>query len=336
MQLSGRVPLKLGHEGPDARNDPTTQFAMGWVNKVWRDGGKLLADMDVPEKVFSLIRQGFLKFCSIELLKNVKASTRNIPWVLDAVALLGSDQPAVGVLKDLQALTMSRRFTSDGVVTFTRADVTRNSNNLKGDRTKMTDSNTGDLADKVLELSRQMADIQAENRSLRERDAEFKQLKARNERLTVEIQQDKISRHRDTIKAAIDSAVRSEQILPAARERFTKVYRIDNDEAVMTIELADVEEFIKENPNGQKKPERKRVFNSLRNPDDDIPEGTAPDDAVLMRANAILAAKGKDSPTADDIQRAAVAAFKRDPELAANYVKMATEQYGHNRVASRS
>jgi hypothetical protein len=39
------------------------------------------------------------------LLKDVQADTRKIPWVLDAVALLGATQPAIGILRSLQRQT---------------------------------------------------------------------------------------------------------------------------------------------------------------------------------------------------------------------------------------
>lgn len=103
LSLEGKVPLKLSHDGPDPREEPESRLALGWVRKVWRDGDRLLGDLDVPDKVATAIEEGYLKFVSVELLKNVRADTRVLPWVLDAVALLGADQPAVGVLKDLRA-----------------------------------------------------------------------------------------------------------------------------------------------------------------------------------------------------------------------------------------
>ena len=84
--------------------------ALGWVSRIYREGQKLLADFkDIPQKVYDAIKSGAWKFVSIELLRDVQAGTRKIPWVLDAVALLGATAPAVGSLRDLQALTMAER-----------------------------------------------------------------------------------------------------------------------------------------------------------------------------------------------------------------------------------
>lgn len=95
------MPLKLGHNGDQPLTDG--QPALGWVSRVYRDGRKLLADfIDMPTSIYEMVKAGLYKFVSVELAKNVLAGTREIPWVLDAVALLGADQPAVGTLKDLQ------------------------------------------------------------------------------------------------------------------------------------------------------------------------------------------------------------------------------------------
>jgi hypothetical protein len=125
LGLSGRVPLKFGHSGTDARTNDGDP-ALGWIEKVYRKGSKLVADItDVPTVVYDAIKKGLYKFVSIELLKDLKAGTQTIPWVLDAVALLGATRPAVGHLKDLQALAMSRRLSFDGErVTFSRQEST--------------------------------------------------------------------------------------------------------------------------------------------------------------------------------------------------------------------
>src|SRR5688572_15358522 len=107
LALGGRIPLKLGHDGDDARDGAP---ALGWVTRIYREGAKLLADFkDIPQKVYDAIKSGAWKFVSVELLRDVQAGTRRIPWVLDAVALLGATPPAVGTLRDLQALTMAQR-----------------------------------------------------------------------------------------------------------------------------------------------------------------------------------------------------------------------------------
>lgn len=100
LGLSGKIPLKYGHDGPDARTDSAP--ALGWVSRIYRQGTKLVADFtDLAADVAAAIKNGAYRFVSIELLRNVQAGTRKLPWVLDAVALLGATAPAVGTLKPL-------------------------------------------------------------------------------------------------------------------------------------------------------------------------------------------------------------------------------------------
>jgi hypothetical protein len=107
LGLGGRIPLKLGHNAEHPLTDG--QPALGWVERIWREGKTLMADFrDVPSVIYDAIKRGLYKFVSVELLRDVQADTRTIPLVLDAVALLGSDVPAVGTLRDLQSLTLSR------------------------------------------------------------------------------------------------------------------------------------------------------------------------------------------------------------------------------------
>ncbi len=101
LHLAGRVPLKLGHTGADARTSDSAP-ALGWVEAIRRQGGKLLANIKLTsDKLAEGIRNGSYKFVSCELLRGVEAGSWRIPWVLDAVALLGATPPAVGTLKSL-------------------------------------------------------------------------------------------------------------------------------------------------------------------------------------------------------------------------------------------
>jgi len=120
LKLSGRVPIKQGHKGADCRDDDT-QPALGWVSKIYRRGDKLLADLvDLAPSIVEQIKSKALKFCSVELLRNVKASNMVIPWVIDGLALLGASAPAVGTLKPLSARRLPLDFEES--ISFTRQE----------------------------------------------------------------------------------------------------------------------------------------------------------------------------------------------------------------------
>lgn len=91
-----RPPVKLGHtNNPDDR-------AFGFVDKIRRQGDKLLADLsDVPEKVVDLIREKAYDAVSSEIFFNLKRNGETFRRALAGVALLGAQVPAVSGLKPL-------------------------------------------------------------------------------------------------------------------------------------------------------------------------------------------------------------------------------------------
>ena len=316
LDLAGKVPLKLGHEGPDVRDDPTTQFAMGWVTRIWRDGRKLMADLDVPDQVNKLIKEGYLKFVSVELLKNVKASTREIPWVLDAVALLGSDSPAVGVLKDLQALTMTRRAASlphSECVTFARDRSTN------GEITKMADESKEDVLQKLLAaeaektaLAAELARAKGQMTAMSRMSKELEDMKAAN------AERERAAR-RAELAAVFERAIEDEEIVPAARERFMRTYRVNDDEYVMAVTAEDAKQFVKENPSPLPRRKAKPTQFSLDRVDGEVPSGTRPDDEATMRAKALLASRNIHAPTWEQLAAAAKEVFTSNPTLGDRY-----------------
>ncbi|MCX8113674.1 MAG: hypothetical protein N3D71_01185 [Burkholderiaceae bacterium] len=334
LDLAGKVPLKLGHEGPDVREDPTTQFAMGWVQRIWREGRKLLADLEVPDRVHELIRQGFLKFVSVELLRNVKASNREIPWVLDAVALLGSDPPAVGVLKDLKALTMTRRAAAlqhSGRVAFSRVDFKPLTD--LGDKRHMADMTMEQLMEKVLAMQERITALESEKAELTMKTAQLTAVRRQLETLQSDVRRREIEQKRARINELIENAVKAEDILPAARDRFIRTHKVDDDEAVMALTEEDVANFVRENPNPRKaaKLAKKQVFAALSKPTDDVPAGLSVDREGVMRVTAWFKEQGIKNPTADDWVQGTKAVFAQLPEFAERY-KAAADAVYDNKV----
>lgn len=256
LRLGGRVPLKLTHEGPDEERsaihgdgswDASKSLAMGWVTRVWRDGKKLMADFDVPQKVFKLIHEGYLKFVSIEMIPNVQAFNRVLPWVLDAVALLGADQPAVGVLKDLQALTMRARrlaFKSGGKpVTFRRDIQSEDTGMDKAELEALLAKRDQENAAKFTAMEARVK--AAEDAAAAANTARLAAEKAAKEAAT--------KAKRAQIDALFEASVKAKEqggdfIEPKVREQYAKFSRYDKDDAACdTVELKDVEAYIKDN-----------------------------------------------------------------------------------------
>lgn len=225
LGLSGRVPLKFGHNEEQEVTDG--QPALGWVRRVYKQGTKLLADFsDLPAVVYDLIREARYKFVSVELLRNVKADNRTIRWVLDAVSLLGADQPAVGTLKDLQALTLSRmtRFEHGERVTF-RRDINHEDTSMTPEEKKEMD----DLRRQVTQLTR---------------DGEEKERKMKEQAEAAE--KEKLTQRRAAIHQKFEAAVQANKILPRTREKFERIYKTADDRFLTLVTDADIEAFIKD------------------------------------------------------------------------------------------
>lgn len=97
-----RPALKLGHNPDQDLLKSDGLPAAGWVSNVYISGKKLLADfVDIPEKIFDLIKKKAYRKVSVEIFSGYTFDGITYPALLSAVALLGSDMPAVMTLSDI-------------------------------------------------------------------------------------------------------------------------------------------------------------------------------------------------------------------------------------------
>tara|TARA_R110001599_G_scaffold109651_1_gene273346 strand:- start:20 stop:844 length:825 start_codon:yes stop_codon:yes gene_type:complete len=79
--------------------------ALGYVDKIYVEGSKLLANfVSLPKKVYEAIKRGNYKRVSSEIYWNYKSNGMTLDRVLKAVALLGSEIPAVTNLESISGL----------------------------------------------------------------------------------------------------------------------------------------------------------------------------------------------------------------------------------------
>lgn len=310
LSLSGRVPLKFGH-GVHETDQPFREGlpALGWVDRVYRQGEKLLADFsNIPSVVYDAIKKGMYRFVSVELLKNVQAGTRILPWVLDAVALLGADQPAVGTLKDLQALTLKRgpQLRSSARVAFRRDTKLFSTGGPKA----MTE-------DEVKALLKKQEDALTEKftAALKTTTAE---IQAKADKQIADAQaaaaKDKAEAHRSLIKAKFESAVKAEALLPAKRESFYKFNRVDDDASVIQIKLEDVDAYITEYADKTKLSRKQQTQSggSVEHADTNALE-------VTRRAEKLAVERGGKAGNFDDLHTATKLVLSADKKLAKAY-----------------
>lgn len=102
--------VKLGHAEKQGLLQEGGYPAAGWITKLYRSGTKLLADLvGVPRVIAQLVRAGAYRRVSAEIYHDLQeeATGKTFRRVLDAVAFLGEEMPAVTTLADIVALGYS-------------------------------------------------------------------------------------------------------------------------------------------------------------------------------------------------------------------------------------
>lgn len=229
-----KVPLKFGHN--DEQDITDGQPAIGWVEKVYRQGKKLLADfVNVPTVVVEAIKNKLYRSVSVELLFNVDANGDKFNHVLDAVAILGADHPAVNNLADLDILLAARTEfsgghrvmfnTVEGLIT-KEEDIDMDAKEIQ----KMIDDAVAPLTEANAKLSADNADLKAK---LATKDKE-------DELREEAVKKEKIEAARKSVNEILNEAVNQKAMLPALRESYAKQIGVDDDERVVDIDLEQV------------------------------------------------------------------------------------------------
>lgn len=234
-----KAPLKFGHNDEQPMTDG--QPALGWVDKLWVDGSKLMARFkDMPKVVYDAIKAKRYSKVSIELDIDVDHKGKSYPYVLSGVALLGADIPAVSTLKDLDYF-MSRD-ASFSVGRHAVFSAIAGQLHQSGDSTMAT---LEELTKQVAALTAQVASLTsekvaftAEKAAMADEIAKFK--KADAERQAAE-RATSVKTKRAQITQMFDRAVKANAITPAQRDMFAKIAKIDDDDAVLAIDVKDVE-----------------------------------------------------------------------------------------------
>ena len=308
-----RVPLKFGHNNEQPMTDG--QPALGWVTDVWVAGEKLMAKFsDIPEIVFNAMQKKLYNNVSVELDFDVKWKEQQFPMVLSGVALLGGDLPAVNTLKDLTHY-MSRQDAEFRVGRKAAFSAIAGNNS-----SEEQDMNIEELSKQVAKLSASVDAMSAKNDELtkvnleltakvQKYEADAKAKEAADEKARLEAK-------RAEVTATMEAGVKAGAITPAQREQFTKLLRIDSDEALNALDMEAVKQFATANgkvkfskESGMERPSGAPLLD-LSNP-----AATA-----AAEARAIVA-KGE----AKNLQEATVLLFSRHPDLGRAYANMNME-----------
>jgi len=233
-----KVPLKFGHN--DEQDITDGQPAIGWVERIFKQGDKLFADFThLPRTVFEAIKNKLYRTVSVELLFNVDADGVKFNHVLDAVALLGADHPAVNSLADLDALLAKRTVFSGGHrVAFDTVSgkagkriITQKDDEMdKKEVQELIDATTAPLKEANAQLSKDLKDA---NVTI----AKFTSDKADDEKQRKE---EAVKLARKSVTDILDAAVRAKTLTPAIRTVYEKQVGVADDERVVKIDLEEV------------------------------------------------------------------------------------------------
>lgn len=225
-----KVPLKLGHNKEQAITDG--QPALGWVDKVWVSGSKLMARfVDVPDVVTKAIKRKLYRKVSIELDMSVKHLEKKYDYVLSGVALLGADIPAVSTLKDLDAFMASRVLDSDRVLNFTAIEY-EESEIEENDM-----SNEKELA----ELKAKLAQAESETAEFKSKATKLEQDAKEKER---EAKETAIKFARNSVNEKLEGYVKDKKITPAQRDTFCRMLGVNDDDRVTSINTSDIDALL--------------------------------------------------------------------------------------------
>ncbi len=291
-----KVPLKLGHNKEQKVTDG--QPALGWVDDVWIRGKKLMARfVDVPEIVIKAIEKKLYRSVSVELLQGVKFKGKKFSNVLDAVALLGAEIPAVGNLEDLRNLMQRSNLGAEGVLTFSAIGNKSNEDNI------MTPE----------EIARMQADNAALQASL---DSEKNKTKtfAADKLLQEEAAKvAKITLARENVTEMLERAVVDKKITPAQKALFERTLRVDNDEAVVGIVLDDVNSLIGDG----KVKDFSRDEAGSEDDNTDNTDNTDTDPGLIISDKAY---EYMDTNPGVSFERASIVVMSRDRKIAKKYI----------------
>lgn len=226
------VPLKLGHN--DEQKITDGQPALGWVTRVYREGKKLLADFtDVPRVIVDAIKKKLYRSVSVEVLFNVDNDGNKFNHVLDAVAILGADHPAVNNLADLDTLLAARaEFIGGHRVAFTVSEG------------NVSDEGDIDMPISEKDFEKLQASVTSLSEKIDEKDGIIDELRAKNDKLEKDAadrekaeRAGKIAATREEIKGLLDGAVTEGKITPAQREIYEEMFSLNDDAKILDVDI---------------------------------------------------------------------------------------------------
>lgn len=243
--------IKLGHDKNQKLVQKDGLPSLGWIDKMYIKGDKLIADMvDIPKKVYDLIKVGAYKKVSCEMFFNVKIKDKKFSHLITAVSLLGADTPAVMNLNDIHALYFETeekpRVYLDQALEFKFKEETHG----KDKKMSKTENEIKlelelESKEKAFTAEKDKADkLAAQNADDAKELAALKEFKANAEKKAIE---DAIALKSEQVKAFTAALVSEKLCTPAMKPLITEILSDKKDFSVKNgdVELKSKEDILK-------------------------------------------------------------------------------------------
>lgn len=290
------VPGKLGHS--NAVGAP----AYGWMSDLQRVGDTLVADFsDVPPEIVDAIAKHRYNSVSVELYPKVEYEGKSFENVLGGVAFLGAEWPAVKGLKPLWASKFSEA-EQKLELTLTEEPAVAN------DEMKFSQAQSDSFV--LAAETRVRAELAATIKTATDATAAEK---LRADKAEADLKKFRDDADKSTIDAMIAAAEKAGKVVPANKERITKlagsVMKMSAEDR--TEALATLTELI----NGSA-PKVKFGEQGKSKSDDTAAQGEKASDQVDAAARSLMSA---DTTRKLTYEQAVTAALAADPDLKRAY-----------------
>lgn len=225
--------IKIGHGDKQALLNNDELPAAGWISNLRRVGNKLVADfMDVPKKVYELIKAKAYRRVSAEIYSNYRSGDKTLPLALKAVSILGATTPAVSTLQDIINLYGLNENARPIMVQGELKAYEYEPNLWEDVMEKTIEKLSSELAEankkfaeaegKVAELGKQAAEVQknfeAATAKVAELEASVKSEKERGDKACAEIKKYADEKRELEVNTKVEELVRKGKLSPAQKE----------------------------------------------------------------------------------------------------------------------
>lgn len=215
--------LKLGHDPKQKLLQKDGYPSAGWITNLKKVGNKIVATFsDVPEKVYQLIKNKAYKTVSSEIFWNLKHKDKTYKRLLSAVALLGSDMPAVTSLSDI--LNLYGFNTEDNFNKILNKNISIDYQLLKTYTISMEDHQ---MEEKVKELESQLKEYKTKEDEWK---SEKEKLETYKKELDEKLSKVEEEKHEAEIKKFVSELESQEMCTPAMKEYITEYLNEDKKE----------------------------------------------------------------------------------------------------------